>query len=162
MMVKFQISGPNVRIRLPILFSSIHCRYMEDQAWRWGHNVEITNTTEDWAALGLAGPKSRDVLSKLTNIDLATEKYPFLHAREFNVAGLPVRALRISYTGRYSELVILVTHTLPPAKRSSQSHFHFDKRKFQFDNRLVVLYKTLKMDGLLTVFIAMETRHMLR
>jgi len=72
---------------------------MEEKAREWNSDITITNTTEDWAGLGLAGPRSRDILSKLTDTDLSNESFPFLHHRHMTVAGIPVRCLRISYTG---------------------------------------------------------------
>ena len=68
-------------------------------AHEWNHDVTITNTTDDTAVLGLAGPRSRDILSKLTDADLSHKEFPFLHAKEINVAGVDLRAIRISYTG---------------------------------------------------------------
>ena len=61
--------------------------------------MEITNTTDDFGTLGLAGPRSRDILSRLTDTDLSDETFPFLHTRAINVAGVECRAMRISYTG---------------------------------------------------------------
>ena len=63
------------------------------------YNISLQNVTEDLACLGLAGPKSRDILQKVTSSDLANESFPFLHARNINVGDVSVRALRISYTG---------------------------------------------------------------
>ena len=75
------------------------CRWMEEQAWLGGYDIHINNVTESISCLGLAGPRSRDVLSKLTSIDLSNEAFPFLHCRTATIAGCTVRALRISYTG---------------------------------------------------------------
>ena len=74
---------------------------MEEHAWLGGYNIQITNVTETTACLGLAGPRSRDVLAKLTSIDLSSEAFPFLHSRRATIAGCSVRALRISYTGMF-------------------------------------------------------------
>ncbi len=60
-----------------------------------GVDVKIVNRTEDLAVIGLMGPKSRDVLAALTDDDLGT----WLSVREITVAGVPVRALRVSYVG---------------------------------------------------------------
>ena len=49
--------------------------------------------------LVLSGPRSRDVLGKLTAADLGNSAFPYLSAREIEVAGCPVRALRVSYVG---------------------------------------------------------------
>jgi len=50
-------------------------------------------------ALVLTGPRSRDVLNKLTNADLTNESFPWLSARDIDIAGVSTRALRISYVG---------------------------------------------------------------
>ena len=61
--------------------------------------VSITNITDDWGVLVLAGPKSREVLSKLTETDLSNENFKWLTGKEINVAGAMVRALRVNYVG---------------------------------------------------------------
>ena len=65
-----------------------------------GEDLAITNVTDDYGVLVLAGPKSRDVLSGLSDTDLTNEGgFTWLRAKEIKVAGIPVRALRISYVG---------------------------------------------------------------
>lgn len=61
--------------------------------------MEVLNVTDDWGCLSLAGPWSRDILSPLVSDDLSDEAFPFLHSRCMSVAGVPTRAIRISYTG---------------------------------------------------------------
>jgi dimethylglycine dehydrogenase len=61
-----------------------------------GQDVTIANVTERIGILGLMGPKARDILSALTDDDLS---FPWLSVREITVAGIPVRALRVSYVG---------------------------------------------------------------
>ncbi|MEX0319324.1 MAG: FAD-dependent oxidoreductase [Ruegeria sp.] len=61
-------------------------------------DVTLCRVTEDYGVLSLMGPKSRDVLAALTTADLNSE-FPWLSVREITVAGIPVRALRISYIG---------------------------------------------------------------
>ncbi|CAN8005617.1 unnamed protein product, partial [Ixodes hexagonus] len=74
--------------------------WMEDHLRLWQiEDVKINNVTDQIAALGIAGPHSANVLSKLTDVSLDDEQFPFLHVREMSVAGTPVTALRISYTG---------------------------------------------------------------
>ncbi|RKF16769.1 FAD-dependent oxidoreductase [Roseovarius spongiae] len=63
-----------------------------------GFDVEIANVTEETGVIGLMGPKSRAVLGALTDADLGTG-FPWLSVREITVAGVPVRALRVSYIG---------------------------------------------------------------
>lgn len=64
-----------------------------------GEDVRIENVTDDWAVLVLAGPRSRDVLSGLTDADLGNDSFKWLTARLIDVAGVPVRALRVNYVG---------------------------------------------------------------
>ena len=61
--------------------------------------VEIANRTEDIGILAVAGPRARDVLSAVTDADLGNAAFPWLSAREITVAGVALRALRLSYAG---------------------------------------------------------------
>ncbi len=69
------------------------------QAVREGEDVQIKNVTEDYGTLVLTGPRSRDVLTKLTDADLTNASFRWLTAQEIEVAGVPTRALRVSYVG---------------------------------------------------------------
>ncbi len=62
-------------------------------------DVGITDVTDDYGVLAVAGPRSRDLLAKLTEADLGNAAFPWLSAREIEVAGVPARALRVSYVG---------------------------------------------------------------
>ncbi len=75
-----------------------------DQDWlRWhalpGEDVTVTDVTDHTGLLAVAGPKSRDLLAKLTGADLGNGAFRWLTAREIDVVGVPVRALRVSYVG---------------------------------------------------------------
>ncbi len=63
-----------------------------------GFDVVIRNRTDDLAVIGLMGPRSPDVLKKLTDADLG-HGFPWLSAREITVAGVRAQALRVSYVG---------------------------------------------------------------
>ena len=63
-------------------------------------DVTLTNVTDDYGVLVLSGPNSREVLSELTDVGLTNEDgFTWMSAREITVAGVPVRALRVSYVG---------------------------------------------------------------
>lgn len=64
-----------------------------------GEALRIENVTEDRGVLVLSGPRSRELLQPLTDADLSNEAFPWLRTREIRVAGVPVRALRVSYVG---------------------------------------------------------------
>ena len=61
--------------------------------------VQITNVTDDWGILVLAGPRSREVLSKITPANLSNEHFRWLTAQSIEVAGVALRALRVNYVG---------------------------------------------------------------
>ena len=63
-------------------------------------DVQYVSVTDEWAQMAVAGPKAREVLSKLVDADLSNEAFPFLSAREVTVmGGLPGRLFRISFSG---------------------------------------------------------------
>ncbi len=61
--------------------------------------VDVTNVTARYAAMNLAGPRARDVLERLTDIDVSPEGLRYLDAREALVAGVPAAILRIGFVG---------------------------------------------------------------
>uniref|UniRef100_A0A0E9XHX9 Aminomethyltransferase folate-binding domain-containing protein n=1 Tax=Anguilla anguilla TaxID=7936 RepID=A0A0E9XHX9_ANGAN len=80
--------------------SELHdLRWIEKEAVDGGYDVDITNVTENIGVLGVAGPKSREVLQKLTDEDMSDAAFKFLHCKSIRLAGIPLRATRISYTG---------------------------------------------------------------
>jgi len=64
-----------------------------------GHDAHLTDITEETPTIGVMGPLSRDLLTSLTNTPLGNESFPYGWSQEMAVAGIPVRALRISYVG---------------------------------------------------------------
>jgi dimethylglycine dehydrogenase len=69
------------------------------QSVKPGEAVRIENVTENRGVLVLSGPRSRELLQPLTDADLGNGAFPWLRAREIHIAGVPVRALRVSYVG---------------------------------------------------------------
>ncbi|MDP3196006.1 FAD-dependent oxidoreductase [Tabrizicola sp.] len=61
--------------------------------------ITFRDVTEDWGTLSLMGPQARDILSKVTTADVSNLALPFGSAREITIAGVPVRALRVTYVG---------------------------------------------------------------
>ncbi|HEY5905757.1 MAG TPA: FAD-dependent oxidoreductase [Actinomycetota bacterium] len=62
--------------------------------------VHITVRTGSLFALGLWGPRARDVLSAVTDVDVSNEAFPYLTARYLSIGEVtPVWAQRISYAG---------------------------------------------------------------
>ncbi len=65
----------------------------------WGMDVEIVNVTGALAAVNVAGPRAREVMRKLADIDLSNEGLSYLDARDAQVAGVPSLILRIGFVG---------------------------------------------------------------
>ncbi|MBY0351572.1 FAD-dependent oxidoreductase [Tabrizicola sp.] len=61
--------------------------------------VSLRDVTEDWGTLSLMGPKARDILAMVTTAEVSNAALPFGSAREISVAGVPARALRVTYVG---------------------------------------------------------------
>jgi heterotetrameric sarcosine oxidase gamma subunit len=59
----------------------------------------VTNVTSAYSVLNIQGPKSRDLLSRVTNADMSNEAFPFLALQEIDIGYAPVLALRVSYVG---------------------------------------------------------------
>ncbi|WP_420730674.1 GcvT family protein [Hwanghaeella sp. 1Z406] len=78
----------------------------EDRDFDWlgqhiqeGEDVTVTNVSQTYGNLVLAGPKARDVLSQVTRADLSNEAFRWLTAQEITIAGATIRALRVNYIG---------------------------------------------------------------
>ena len=61
--------------------------------------VTLTDVTSAFTVLGVMGPRSREILSRLTNADLSNATFPFGTTREIEVGYATVRATRITYVG---------------------------------------------------------------
>ena len=75
-----------------------HMRWFE-QHLPTDDSVMIHRFGQTLVGLSIAGPKSREVLAALTDIDVSNEAFRFMDYREMDVAGCPCRINRISYTG---------------------------------------------------------------
>ena len=59
----------------------------------------LESRTEALCGFNIAGPKSREIMARLTNADLSDAAFPFMQSARIVVAGLQVVALRVSFTG---------------------------------------------------------------
>lgn len=65
----------------------------------WGLDVQVLNVTGAYAAVNLAGPMSRRVMERLTDLDVSAEGMPYLASARAEVAGVPALVLRIGFVG---------------------------------------------------------------
>jgi sarcosine oxidase subunit alpha len=62
--------------------------------------VYCTSVTEQWAAVAVAGPRARDALRAAdAATDLSPAAFPFMTWRDTEVAGVPARLARVSFSG---------------------------------------------------------------
>ncbi len=92
--------------------------------WNWldewlqtGHpdwDVKITAVTDGYASINVAGPRSRRLVSRLTDIDLDPAAFPYMEVRTGTVAGVEdCFVWRIGFTGELSfEIHIPSSHGL--------------------------------------------------
>ena len=88
-----------------------------DHDWLVAHlpdsGVTLTKGHAHDGALLVMGPKSRQVLSALTDADLSAEATPWLSVAEIEIAGVAATALRISYVGELGWELHLPSADLP-------------------------------------------------
>jgi dimethylglycine dehydrogenase len=61
--------------------------------------VTVRSVTAQRAGLAIAGPNSRTLLERVTHEDVSGDNFKFLATRDMEVAGVPARVMRISFTG---------------------------------------------------------------
>ncbi len=88
--------------RFYLMFAAFHERRVFD--WlnrhrRKDERVSLDIVSADYGCLVLSGPRSRDVLRRVTQAPLDNASFPWLQARHIDMAGVQVRALRMSYVG---------------------------------------------------------------
>lgn len=82
--------------------------------WEWVENwlqtehpdwrVHVTPVTTAYASINVAGPKSRQLIKRVTDgVDVSNEAFPYMHVRTGSVAGVGGSVLwRIGFTGELS------------------------------------------------------------
>jgi len=75
-----------------------HMRWFEQYLPEDG-SVEVDALNLGLLGLSVAGPKAREVLQKLTHLDLSDAAMPFMAVRELDLGMAPVILGRVSYTG---------------------------------------------------------------
>jgi 4-methylaminobutanoate oxidase (formaldehyde-forming) len=64
-----------------------------------GARVYVTDVTSGLALLSVQGPRSRELLGRLTTADLGNEVFPYLTAQEIDLHHAPALAVRMSFVG---------------------------------------------------------------
>jgi 4-methylaminobutanoate oxidase (formaldehyde-forming) len=96
--------------------------------------VTLTEVTSAYTMLTVVGPKSRELLSTLTDADLSNEAFPYATAQEIDVAYARPLVLRMSFVGELGwELYI-------PSEFSNNVFDALMKEGAKFDLKLVGLH----------------------
>ncbi len=64
-----------------------------------GADVTLTDLSTTNGVIVIAGPNSRELLSRCTDADVSPEEFKFLSGRHITIAGVEVLALRVGFTG---------------------------------------------------------------
>ena len=79
--------------------------YADMSFWnaQWRMNVDVLNLTGAFCGLNVTGPNARAILQDLPgDIGFSAADFPYLQGKTGTVAGVPVRAMRIGFTGELS------------------------------------------------------------
>jgi heterotetrameric sarcosine oxidase gamma subunit len=77
---------------------------VRDQDWILRHaepgdHVDLVDVSSAYAVFGLMGPRSRELLSRLSRSDFSNAAFPFATSRTIDLGYSTVRATRITYVG---------------------------------------------------------------
>ena len=72
---------------------------VRDGGWLRQQGVELKDVTSSRAVLNVQGPRSRELLSRVSEEDFSNAAFPYLAAREVRLGFAPVLALRVTYAG---------------------------------------------------------------
>jgi 4-methylaminobutanoate oxidase (formaldehyde-forming) len=62
-------------------------------------HVVVTDINSAYSVLNIQGPKSRQLLSSVTNADMANDAFPYLTMQQIEIGYALVKALRVTYVG---------------------------------------------------------------
>jgi sarcosine oxidase subunit alpha len=65
----------------------------------WRLQVQLTDLTQGLSAVNLAGPKAREIMAAVTDLDCSNEAFTYLDGKRAPVAGVQCLILRIGFVG---------------------------------------------------------------
>ena len=65
----------------------------------WDMQVHLTDLTQGLSAVNLAGPKAREIMGRVTDLDCSNEAFGYMDAKRALVAGVPCLIMRIGFVG---------------------------------------------------------------
>jgi glycine cleavage system aminomethyltransferase T/glycine/D-amino acid oxidase-like deaminating enzyme len=64
-----------------------------------GENLSLADVTSAYAVIGVCGPQSRELLSRVSPTDFGNESFPFQTAQPIEIGYATALAIRVSFTG---------------------------------------------------------------
>jgi len=61
--------------------------------------VSFESVTDAYCGFNVAGPKSRELLSRMTQTDLSNDNWKFMRSMKITIAGIEAIGIRVSFTG---------------------------------------------------------------
>ena len=80
------------------IYEGVHMRWFVDHLPQEG-SVQVRSLSHEMVGLAIAGPKSRELLSRLVWDDVSNEALPFLSFHDMYLNMVPAKVGRISFTG---------------------------------------------------------------
>jgi sarcosine oxidase subunit alpha len=65
----------------------------------WGSDVTLTDVTQGLCAINLAGPRAREIMAAVTDLDCSNQAFGYLDGKHARVAGVPSLIMRIGFVG---------------------------------------------------------------
>ena len=62
-------------------------------------HASVVDLTSSYGVLGVVGPKSRQLISRITDADMSNSAFPFMGMQRIDIGSVRVMAVRISYAG---------------------------------------------------------------
>ena len=87
----YYLFGSSVAQNMHLRWFEMHLEGVQD--------VVYQNMTDDFHGIAISGPKSRELLSRLTREDVSLDGFKFRDIRDTFVGGVPALCVRISFTG---------------------------------------------------------------
>jgi sarcosine oxidase subunit alpha len=83
--------------------------------WHWPElDVQIVPSTDQWAQYSVAGPKARDLISRIVDkpFDVSNEAFPYMAVAEIKaLGGIKARLYRLSFSGELAyEIAVPARH----------------------------------------------------
>jgi dimethylglycine dehydrogenase len=89
----------------PERFWLVGSYYLQEWHQRWfrqhqpAHGVRIENLSESWLGFSLSGPRSREILARLTRADVSDAALPFFACRAMDIGFTQAIVARLALTG---------------------------------------------------------------